>query len=331
MRLPEALQQAIENEVDQYGIKKLAAAREELTKHYRDQKKRPAVDPHMQTDLQRLSYLATRFPATYAAVNCVMKAVQEQIPHQPVRSLLDLGAGPGTAMWAAANVFPELEKVTLIEQDLSLMKLGKRLALSSESEVIHSAEWIGADLAHLESFSEHDLVIFSYSIGELSEVGVTRLIELAWKATNQALVVIEPGTPVGFERIRRIRSQLIEMGGHLIAPCPHQGPCPMAGGNWCHFPARVERTSLHKKLKGGSLGYEDEKFSYIAFSKKDCTLPFGRVMAPPAIRSGHVNLSLCAKEGLEQITISKRNPDAYKKARKSDWGSAFSYMVDYNL
>ena len=117
MRLPAPLAHAIENELSQFDRKALARAVEELSASYRTQPK----DAHLSAsfinnDVQRAAYLLTRVPATYAAIYAVLREVKERIPELEVRSLLDLGAGPGTAMWAAAEIFSELEQVTLIER-----------------------------------------------------------------------------------------------------------------------------------------------------------------------------------------------------------------------
>lgn len=82
------------------------------------------------------------------------------------------------------------------------------------------------------------------------------------------MVLIEPGTPEGYLRIREARGQLIDAGMTVAAPCPHDGTCPIeVGQDWCHFSARVSRSSLHRQVKGGSLPYEDEKFSYVAATR----------------------------------------------------------------
>ena len=238
-----------------------------------------------------------------------------------VVKLARLGAGPGTALWAACENFPTIEKATLIEKDPSLSAIGKRLAEHSEHSAACTASWLAGDLEQTKELPVHDFVVLSYSIGELKPEAMIPLIELSWKATGKLLLIVEPGTPAGFERIRLVRSRLIEWGAHLAAPCPHAVACPMKGSDWCHFAARVERTALHRKLKGGSLGYEDEKFSYVAVSKEPVPLPASRILSEPSRHTGHVELKLCTRsDGLQYQIVSRKQGDLYKQARKAEWG-----------
>ncbi len=100
----------------------------------------------------------------------------------------------------------------------------------------------------------------------------------------------------------------------------------MKGGDWCHFAERVARTSLHRKIKGGSLGHEDEKFSYVIVSKTQGNLPPARILRHPLKHPGNITFTLCAQEGLKQEIVSKRTPDKYKKARKLEWGDAWHLL-----
>lgn len=140
---------------------------------------------------------------------------------------------------------------------------------------------------------------------------------------GQAVVLIEPGTPEGYLRIREARDQLIAAGLRVAAPCPHDGTCPIeVGQDWCHFSARVSRSSLHRQVKGGSLPYEDEKFSYVAATRFPVEPVPSRITRRPQIRKGLVLLDLCGPEGegLTRATVSKRHGDLYKAARDADWG-----------
>lgn len=318
MQLPTTLKNAIDELIGSTNLNELVEAREVLSQRYRN----PSKGPFITTEKQRLSYLISRLPATYAALKIAFNAIQER-GNLPIKSILDLGAGPGTGMWAACDNFQDIERITLFEKDSAMIALGKRLALFSENQCLQSAHWQESDLETLTTLPPHDLILLSYSVGELHPEKIQSLVKLCWESTKQLLLIVEPGTPAGFERIRFIRSQLIEMGAHLIAPCPHHLACPMSGGDWCHFAARVERTSLHRRLKGGDLGYEDEKFSYIAATKTPFELPHSRILREPMRHSGHVVLKLCTSQGVQNPTISKKMGDAYKKARKADWGDTF--------
>src|SRR4029078_5400434 len=70
---------------------------------------------HMASDLAAKAYLATRLPATYAAVRDAMAKLAEMRPDFAPLTLLDAGAGPGTALWAASDCWPSLEQALLLE------------------------------------------------------------------------------------------------------------------------------------------------------------------------------------------------------------------------
>ena len=93
-----------------------------------------------------------------------------------------------------------------------------------------------------------------------------------------------------------------------------------AAKDWCHFSQRLERSSEHRQLKGGGLGYEDEKFSYVVATRNDVTPAKERIVRHPRKHSGHVQLLLCTPRGLEERTITKSQKENYRKARKAEWG-----------
>jgi ribosomal protein RSM22 (predicted rRNA methylase) len=94
----------------------------------------------------------------------------------------------------------------------------------------------------------------------------------------------------------------------------------MAGGDWCHFAARVERSSLHRRLKAGAMGHEDEKYSYVAVTTSEIQRAGARVLRRPLKREGHTQLELCARDGLERVVVSRRDKESYRRARKARWG-----------
>ncbi len=253
---------------------------------------------------ERLAYLVTRLPATFSA----LQKVFYEIRHLEIASLLDLGAGPG-AGWLAAKQFFPLQRAVCIEADDQFISLGRQLV---EGPVM----WLQGDLSK-EPYPASDLVLFSYSIGELGNW--SEPLARAWQAAQKALVIVEPGTPESFIKMRLVREKLIELGAFIAAPCPHQQACP---SRWCHFSARLARSSQHRLAKEGSLGYEDEKFSYVVALKKPQPSK-DRIVRHPEKRKGHVVFSLCTPQGkLESRTVAKSDQELYKKARKLSWGDS---------
>lgn len=191
--------------------------------------------------------------------------------------------------------------------------------------MLRAAAWRRAVIGSGLTLPEADLVTVSYVLGELTAPARTAVVAEAARA-GQAVVLIEPGTPEGYLRIREARDQLIEAGLRIAAPCPHDGTCPIqVGQDWCHFSARVSRSSLHRQVKGGSLPYEDEKFSYVAATRFPTEPAASRITRKPQIRKGLVLLELCGPEesGLTRVNVTKRQGDLYKAARDVDWGQAW--------
>ncbi len=312
MRLPDSLQAAIERECAPFSPDELKKAASHLTTRYQE-----SAPSAFQNPAAGAAYLAVRMPATYAAIYAVLLECSNRM--RPPTTCLDLGAGPGTASWAAAALFPSLLTLTLIEQSLPMAQTGQRLASASLSPLLQHATWHTQPLQG--SLPPADLALLSYVIAELSPAQTTQLLERLWPQT-QTIVVIEPGTPAGYGRILQIREWALAADAHLIAPCPHRLACPLQSPDWCHFPARVERTRMHKFLKSATLGYEDEKFSYLAFSKTPAPIPLGRIVGPPKKGSGLIQFPLCTQGQLLCQTIS-RSQESYRSARNASWGDGW--------
>lgn len=314
MALPVKLQELIENEAKKYPAERLLAASEELTSRYRERD--IGSQNFMASDIHRVAYLVARMPATYAVVKRVLSEIPMRIPEANCNSLLDLGSGPGTVLWAASETLPQLNQITCVEQDAPLVNLAKKL---SSQPNFSSVKWEVANINNYE-IEPHDVIVLSYAIGELSNEARQKLLQKTWRAARECVVLIEPGTMAGFAGIRSSRAELIEQGAFIAAPCPHRKPCPMPENDWCHFAERLERTSLHRKMKSGTLSYEDEKYSYVIASKIQAYPVRNRILRHPGKHGGHINFELCTLEGLQKVTISKRDKEAYKEARKLDWG-----------
>lgn len=319
MQLPDELSSAIAKETEKFSAPELAHAAAELTSNYRGERRaRPQLDR-----LQLAAYLLTRLPATYAVLARILRECKLRISDLQLESVLDLGAGAGTALWAAAEEFPELKRATLVEDNPSWIEMGRTFAANVTADVLRAAVWREGSVAAQLPEGKFDLVTLSYVLNELpinQRIGVT---QSAWRRTSKLLLIVEPGTPAGFRNIRDMRATLIEAGAHIVAPCPHANDCPMTGGDWCHFAERLPRSAEHRQLKQAKLGYEDEKYSYVVFAREPVELPKARILRHPRKHSGHEEFELCTVEGLTKETVSRKAGDRYKQARKAEWGDVF--------
>lgn len=369
--------------LDGAGARRTAAAVERLVAGYRGGGPAPAL--RNRDDVA--AYAAYRMPATFQAVRAALSALAVAAPGWEPGSHLDVGGGTGAAVWAAAAVWPDGPRPTLVlDHAEPALALGRELAAGAAAPAVRAAEWrrqalgaapagprrtrgrpagdtrlrqwggttaAGPDGAPADAstaapadystggsagapaggsagagWAAAALVTVSYVLGELSEDVRGDVVADAARSARGAIVVVEPGTPQGFRRVLDARRQLVADGFEVLAPCPHSAACPMEGtADWCHFAARVQRSALHRRIKGGELGHEDEKFAYVAAARLERVggaPAAGRVVRHPQLRKGQVLLQLCtAGEGLVRTTVSKRQGTRYRAARDLRWGDAW--------
>jgi ribosomal protein RSM22 (predicted rRNA methylase) len=272
-----------------------------------------------------LAYAFTRLPATYAAAVAVFGALHEVAPAFAPRTMLDVGAGPGTAAFAATRVFAGLDAISLIDANATLRDLALTLMGEADSaalrHVVNGQRYrLGDALALLDGAAPADLVVASYAAGEMRQRELARFASRLWAATDNTLVVIEPGTPAGYDRIMGIRTALIAAGAYVAAPCPHERACPLAAPDWCHFAQRLPRSRDHLRVKGAVVPFEDEKFSYVVLTRDAPRRIDARVLAPPKIAKSAITAKLCTGDGLVVDTAGRRDADAYRRRRSWRWG-----------
>jgi ribosomal protein RSM22 (predicted rRNA methylase) len=291
---------------------------------------------------EALAYAAARMPACYAAVHRVLsELLQAAPPRWRPASVMDYGAGPGTATWAAQAVWPGAPAldVSAVEPSGAMSWLGHAIQQRQEEQYqqyqqqaagdgagggLHAGARPAAGAPQPQKAADervggvgaepppvpptvrwssslpprsrgpgrrHDLVVAAYVLGELRGAGERRrIVTDLWRHTTKYLVLVEPGTPAGSLLIRQARQQVLaaavaaiapngaagedaEAGAHVVAPCPHDGACPMEGRrSWCHFAQRFERTRLQRQSGAGGgrpapRPYQDERFSYVVLAR----------------------------------------------------------------
>jgi ribosomal protein RSM22 (predicted rRNA methylase) len=282
----------------------------------------PTHAPILRDRADVAAYAAYRMPATFEAVRTALGALAAAAPGWVPAGHLDVGGGTGAATWAATATWAGSRPVTVLDWSGPALELGREIAAANPA--LERARWERARIGASLTLPPTDLVTVSYVLNELSPADRGALLTAVASAAGAA-VIVEPGTPDGYARVLEARDRLLAAGFRVAAPCPHDAACPIAPGtDWCHFSARVSRSSLHRRVKGGSLPYEDEKFAYVAAARFPVTPVPARVVRRPQIRKGQVLLDLCeTEERLQRATVTKRHGDLYKAARDADWGDGW--------
>ena len=104
MELPPRLRAGVDEILRDTPIADIRRAAELLSQRYRGEIRDGRL--HLSERAAATAYLATRLPATYAAIRASLSAIADVRPEWTPRTLLDIGAGPGSALWAARDQWP---------------------------------------------------------------------------------------------------------------------------------------------------------------------------------------------------------------------------------
>eukprot|EP01132_Coremiostelium_polycephalum_P005616 gene5616-6988_t len=314
---------------------------------------------------QVLAYIAHRMPGVYGCIKRVFHEISTRFPSFKPDSMLDFGSGPGTALWAAKDVWGQsISKYEAVEPSSFMIDVAKKM-LEGQTNNMKWSQFMPTrpsgpnSAAHWES-QQKDLVVASYVLSELPDAETrSRVVIDLWEQVKPSgvLVLLEPGTPVGFGIIKEMRQMVLDLPSsqvgkrtlkaQVLSPCPHSGQCPMGNLSWCHFSQRVVRPVFQKLAKGSvnSVPFEDEKYSYIVLTKvTESSIPsqlekqetiygnslepkqlWSRLVDPPYKRGGHVIMDVCTpEEDIRRVTVAKSHgKQMYREARKSFWSDGF--------
>src|SRR6516164_2148192 len=179
MELPPPLRDAVDRVLSGVPLPELAATAAALSRRYRQECRDGKL--HVESEQEALAYLAVRLPATYAAVRASFTAVAQARPDFAPKTALDIGAGPGTALWAAADCWPDLADALLIEASPAFRKCGAELARGIS---LPRVTWRIADVAaDAIACAPRDLVTLAYTLNELAAEARQPLLQRLWQAT----------------------------------------------------------------------------------------------------------------------------------------------------
>jgi ribosomal protein RSM22 (predicted rRNA methylase) len=319
--LPLALKAGIQEIVHGLSRNEIARRAQSLSIAYR-----AGGNSHQVSDpLDVAAYLLARMPATYAAMAAALNEVAACAPSFSPGAMLDVGAGPGTASFAAIETWPQIQSVRMLDSNPAMLDAARRLAAAHGHAAVAKPQAITRDIASV-TLASADLVIAGYSLAEIAPAQLGAAVASLWGACTGALVLVEPGTPDGFERIRSARALLLESGARLIAPCPHGLACPIVAPDWCHFSQRLPRSRDHMLTKHASVPFEDEKYAYVAAAREGVVLEkyAARIVGPVGRSKTGVTLKLCEDGHIRHAVIPARERDAFARHRRAGWGDGIN-------
>ncbi|KAG7452133.1 Rsm22-domain-containing protein [Guyanagaster necrorhizus] len=121
-----------------------------------------------------------------------------------------------------------------------------------------------------------------------------KIVKEMWDSGAETIVLIDHGTKDGFTAIAEGREALLRMsrvgsdsvfdwehevlrgegagkvgeGAHVVAPCAHDGECPLLGTKLhCIFEQRLQRPSFVRKTKHSGRGHEDVGYAYVVIRR----------------------------------------------------------------
>ena len=209
------------------------------------------------------AYLLYYWPVSYVQVTMALGELRSRGELPRIRRILDIGAGPGPASFAAIDAAAEdaaaVANVTLVDWNAEALEAARRLAAIGAPGSI-ALETIERDLEadpRLEG-GPYDLIVACHSVNELWK-GSADALERRTALLSQAcgllaeggiLLVVEPSATVTSRPALALRDRLLAKaaaasggegvsGGGLrcAGPCPGSYPCPIAaagGERSCH-------------------------------------------------------------------------------------------------
>ncbi len=222
MILPGELNAALSQWMAEHGRGSLGASSRGLSEAYRK--------GQSSSNVNLAAYVATRVPATFEANRAAHLALAAVMPDFAPETCLDIGAGPGVASWAAVAAWSSISKLVQCEQDKSFAGLASLLNAASDLPVLENADVVLKSEVTLPQEIEADLVVASYMLAELPLEEMPKAAIRLWARTRQVLLLLEPGTPQGFARLRAVRDTIVRAGRHC-ASALHTPKC-MPHGSW---------------------------------------------------------------------------------------------------
>ncbi|KAH0837964.1 mitochondrial small ribosomal subunit Rsm22-domain-containing protein [Lanmaoa asiatica] len=252
------------------------------------------------------AFASVILPAHYSAIYAVVRHVKHRLGALwNVDRVIDWGSATGSGLWATLNVFqkpsttpgegPLLANSTVVtylglDQREGLVSIAKQLLQKTELGAL-SAAWRKSfhEEYRVDPAKGHSTVALSAFMlsSQPSPLARKNMVKEMWDSGAQTIILIDYNSPTGFQNIAEARYLLLDLGrketeapemmsqyfrgSHVVAPCPHDRPCPLQHsgplGLVCGFSQRLQRPTFVRRTKHAKQGHEDIGYSYVVIRR----------------------------------------------------------------
>lgn len=160
-----------------------------------------------------------------------------------------------------------------------------------------------------------DVLLVSHVLGELDDAGERPLRALIERSA--CVLLVEPGNRRVARKLSSLRDALLAQFT-VVAPCPHQGPCPAlaSGDDWCHFfapppPEVFTDSDQVKTWKALGIDARALPYSFVCLVRKDLApadaAVGNRLLGRADVRPHTLRAQVCRATGLADVELQKRD------------------------
>ncbi|RSH92152.1 hypothetical protein EHS25_008567 [Saitozyma podzolica] len=289
--LPDQLAEAVQNEINENDPREVRQAFLSLltSSQSRAKKDKLQVTPGL-----ALGRAAALLPGEYAAVRNVIEEMERRLGDDWLvkagGGVVEVSSTLGAGLWAvmdaqglleeggAAETRPQVGEYQLVHASRYGMDLAQKLAkdLPSGSASISFKRKLSPE----ELSSPPGLVMSTFHLSSLPTTSSRRThLRQLLSLSSQYLILIDRSSPSGWQAISEAREYMLSLSTpeaphYALAPCPHDGACPLANGREaCGFSQRLQRPRFLRKTKHSGRGEEDVGYSYLVIAKGERPKP----------------------------------------------------------
>ncbi|WWC67921.1 3-methyl-2-oxobutanoate hydroxymethyltransferase [Kwoniella pini CBS 10737] len=319
--LPQVMKDGIQRQIDQLdNPRTLRQSYLDLpataSSRQRDEKVDHRSSKPRKTIESELAKAAGILPGEYGVVRNIFEEMNRRLgkgwlesamPAEEVKDIVEFSGGLGAGLWSAISGLEgsstnAKKRIQLVHSSRHGLDLAKKIiedASQQDTEIIFNRK-------HHYYGSTPSLVLSTFLLSTLPTQPSqnSHLLQLL-SLDSPYIILVDRSSPAGWEAISRARSFLLDQSTsenplHVVAPCPHDGICPLTlTDDKCSFSQRLQRPSFVRKTKHSSRGEEDTGYCYVVVARG--TRPALVDQSPQGLATGRIGG--VGKEEAEKIRL----------------------------